>query len=386
MAHQKDKVRSRNFMYTQQLAHLPNNMTPEDVYNRFLGLIDDNNVAEPKIKVAYIVHDKDLKPDGKTPAEPHIHLMIHFENARSVNSLADYIGDEPQRFEIFNDRYQNGFAYLIHETRNASEKYRYSADNVIANFDYAAMIKETAEKITLLSVVRENALLDMVGTGEISLIEAKSRLKGSEYAKMADKLKKAHELFLERKSDELHAQMVVNDEIVAVHWFYGESETGKSYLAETLAKEMGVPYYKTTTSKDPFQFYQAEPIIILDELRPEIIPYSELLALFDPFSRGKISVSSRYVNKALACKTIFVTTPYSPSSFYSKYKLSGADKGEQLYRRLSSILLFDMDLIHDMEYQRGTNGSLKERGHKPNQYSKKNQAEYKLVSVFDMIE
>ncbi len=383
MAHQKDKVRSRNFMYTQQIAHLPNNMTPEDVYNRFLGLIDDNNVAEPKNKIAYIVHDKDLKPDGKTHAEPHIHLMIHFENARSVNSLADYIGDEPQRFEIFNDRYQNGFAYLIHETKNASGKHQYSPDEVTANFDYAGMIRETAEKVILLSVVRENALLDMVATGEITLIEAKSRLKGSEYAKMADKLKKAHELFLERRSEELHAQMIANDEIVAVHWFFGESETGKTFLAETLAKEMGVPYYKTTTTRDPFQFYQAEPVIILDELRPEVIPYSELLALFDPFSRGKVSISSRYLNKALSCKTIFVTTPYSPGAFYSTYRLNTADKGEQLYRRLSSILLFDMDYIYNVEYRRETGFIPGDR--KPNNYSKKNQTQYKLVSVFDKI-
>ena len=110
--------------------------------------------------------------------------------------------------------------------------------------------------------------------------------------------------------------MIDNDEMVSVHWFYGDSETGKSYLAELLAKETGIPYYKTTTTSDPFQFYQAEQIIILDELRPEMIPYSELLALLNPFSRGKVAVSSRYFNKALSCKTVYITTPYCPASFY----------------------------------------------------------------------
>ena len=139
----------------------------------------------------------------------------------------------------------------------------------------------------------------MVAIGEMSLAEAKNQLSGSDYAKAGDKLKKAHELYLERSADALHKQMIENNKMVSVHWFYGESETGKSYLAEQLAKETGLSYYKTTTSTDPFQCYQAEAIIILDELRPEMIPYSELLALLNPFSRGKVGVNIKAMQDIL---------------------------------------------------------------------------------------
>ena len=82
----------------------------------------------------------------------------------------------------------------------------------------------------------------MVATGEMPIAEAKNVLSGSDYAKAGDKLKKAHELYLERSAEKLHKQMIENNEIVAVHWFYGESETGKSFLAERLATEMGIPW------------------------------------------------------------------------------------------------------------------------------------------------
>lgn len=178
--------------------------------------------------------------------------------------------------------------------------------------------------------------------------------------------------------------MVENNEMVAVHWFFGESETGKSFLAERLASDMGVPFYKTTTTTDPFQFYQAEQTIILDELRPEVIPFSELLALLNPFSRGKVAVSSRYFNKALACKTIFITTPYSPCAFYHGYKMNQVDMGEQLYRRLSSVLEFDMNYIYKMEYEQQF-CKYTPVDKKTNHYSKQNQTPYILNNVFDSI-
>lgn len=381
MAKSKQPRKCRNYMYEQQVSHLPNNMTVDDIYNH----VEQN--LKPK-RMACILHDKDLKDDNKTPVESHIHMMLQFDNARSINQVAKDIGDNPQQLEIWKGNVENGFSYLIHATDNARHKHQYSSDEVRANFDYPATIARIAKKVTKVSSVTKahkiNGILDLVATGEMTLSEAKNQLSGSDYAKSADKLKKSHELYLERSAEGLHKQMVAGNEMVAVHWFYGDSETGKSYLAELLAKETGLPYYKTTTTTDPFQFYQAEQIIILDELRPETIPYSELLALLNPFSRGKVAVSSRYFNKALACKTIFITTPYNPVSFYMGYRLSRSDKGEQLFRRLSSVLKFDMDWIYKMEYQ-PQYYRYSDVDKKPNHYSKQNQAPYSLINVFDKI-
>lgn len=381
MVKTKRAIKCRNYMYEQQISHLPKNMTSDEIYSH----IEQN--IKPK-RIAYIVHDRDFKDDGKTPAEDHIHIMMQFDNERSLNQLAKDIGDNPQQLVIWKDRVENGFSYLIHATDNARHKHQYSCDEVKANFDYPDMIAKISKKVAKVSAVSSankiNGILDLIATGDMTIADAKNQFSGSDYAKVGDKLKKVHELYLERSAEMLHKKMVENNELVSVHWFYGDSETGKSYLAEKLAKESGLPYYKTTTMTDPFQFYQAEPIIILDELRPEMIPYSELLALLNPFSRGKIAISSRYFNKALSCNTIYITTPYSPILFYQGYRLNRSDKGEQLFRRLSSVLMFDMDSINKMEYQHQICRYVAV-DKKENHYSKKNQASYCLNNVFDRI-
>ncbi len=381
MAKNKQTRKSRNFMYEQQVAHLPNNMTMDEMYSH----VEDT--LKPK-RIACILHDMDKKDDNKTPAEPHIHMMLQFDNARSVNHVANEIGDNPQQLEIWKGNVENGFSYLIHATDNSRHKHQYSCDEVRANFDYPSLIanisKKVSKVVSISNAHKINGILDLVATGEMSFAEAKNQMSGSDFAKAGDKLKKAHELYLERSAEALHKQMILNKELLNVHWFYGESETGKSYLAEKLASEMGVPFYKTTTTTDVFNFYQGENTIILNELRPEVIPFSELLAILDPFSRGKVAVSSRYCNKALSCKTIFITTPYNPCEFYLGYRMNHVDMGLQLYRRLSTTIQFDMNYIYKMEYNPQYRGYVPV-DKKPNHYSKQNQAPYTLNNIFDSI-
>ena len=134
------------------------------------------------------------------------------------------------------------------------DKHQYSCDEVRANFDYPAFIQSVAQKVkkveNVSSANKINGILDLIATGDMTLEEAKSRLTGSQYAKAGEKIKKAHELYLDRCAEKLYRKMIENDELVEVHWLYGESETGKSFIAEKLASESGA-YYKTTTTTDP---------------------------------------------------------------------------------------------------------------------------------------
>ena len=380
MANKKTPRKNRNFMYTQQTAYLPNNMTPNDLYDRV------DKILKPK-RWAGILHDHDMKDDNVTPAEDNVHVMLQFENARSLNQVAKEIGDSPQYLEIWKGDITNGFAYLVHATKNARHKHQYSCDEVVANFDYISYINQVMKKASKIEGITSsnkiNGVLDLIAMGEMSLKDAKQQLSGSVYAKSSQKLQRAHELYLERCAESLYSKMEANNELVAVHWFYGFSETGKSFLAEKLARDAGA-YYMTSTTKDAFQYYQAEPTIILDELRPSSIPYSELLSMFNPFSRGKVVASSRYFNKTLACRTFYVTTPYDPVAFCSAYNLDICNTGLQLFRRLSSVLCFDQDYIHRMEYNKAI-GCYESVESKDNPYSKKNQSGYILDNIFDKV-
>ena len=381
MATQNKCGKFRNMMYEQQVSYLPNHMTPGDIYEHVRQNLN------PK-RVAMIVHDKDLKDDNITPAEAHIHMMIQFENARSLDQVAKDIGDKPERIQIWKGNVENGFSYLIHATNNARHKHQYSCDEVKANFDYVSFIQGVSSKVKKIedisSANRINGMLDLIATGDMSLADAKAHLTGSQYAKAADKIKKAHELFLDRRAENLHQEMLKKNELVQTHWFYGASETGKTFMAEKLAGESG-EYYKTTTTRDPFQFYQGESTIILDELRPEVIPYSELLALLNPFSHGRVAVSSRFYNKSVGCRTIYITTPYNPLKFYQGYQLDTTDNGKQLFRRLSSVLRFDMEWVYRMEYDPDRHMYV-EVEKKENHYSKEKQKPYALKNVFETIQ
>ena len=372
-----------NMMYEQQLKYLPKGMTADDLFEHI------RNKIKP-MRWAGIVHDKDLKPDNKTPKEDHVHVMMHFKNARSLNQVAKDIGDKPQYVEKWNDKLENGYSYLIHATDNSRFQHQYSADEVIANFDYIAEIKRITEKVakvrSVSSASRTNALLDLIANGKVTLEEAKKQLSGSEYAKADRKLDSAHALYLERCASKLHEEMMANHEVVRVHWLYGSTATGKSLLAKTIAKRLG-RYYITATLKDPFQFYEAEEIIILDELRPGVIAFPELLEMFDPYSYGKVRMSPRYHNKTLACRTFFVTSPYDPVGFCNG-AITGKnsiDKPEQLYRRLTSVLHLTQDYIHRMEYDSDLHMYVV-RDTKDNHYSRKNHVPIIANNLFDEID
>lgn len=380
MSTRNGPIKCRNVMYVQKVDLLPNNISVEELFN----IVDDK--LRPK-KWAGIIHDSDFKEDNTTKADEHVHIMMQFENARSLSQIAKEIGDEIQYFEKWNGNVSNGFAYLVHATKNARHKHQYSFDDVRANFDYISYMEDVMKKAlkseNIISSNSVNGILDLIAIGEMTLKEAKKQLSGSMYAKNSQKLQKAHELYLERQAELLYKHMKKNGEIVCVHWFYGETETGKTFLAEKLAKIEG-NYYIASATKDVFQHYQAEPIIILDELRPESIPFSELLAMFNPFSRGKTIVSSRYINKYLACKTFYITTPYDPKEFYIRYKLDGIDGGKQLYRRLASVIKFDSEYIYNMEYDSVVD-CYKEVEKKENHYSKNKQNKYVINNIFDDI-
>lgn len=77
------------------------------------------------------------------------------------------------------------------------------------------------------------------------------------------------------------------------------------------------PYFITGSSRDIFQGYAGEHTLILDELRPKVITYADLLRITDPFAiENRAMAPARYNDKALVCDLIIITTPFTPSDFY----------------------------------------------------------------------
>ena len=120
------RVRCRNMMYSQLLRYLP-----AGTIDQLVKLLEK---MEPK-KYALIVHDSDVNVLGR-PVDVHVHVMLSFENARSINSIAKALGDKPQFIEMWKGKVENGYAYLIHTTKYSINNHQYSPTDVIANFNY----------------------------------------------------------------------------------------------------------------------------------------------------------------------------------------------------------------------------------------------------------
>lgn len=376
----KKEQRSYNYMLSIRVDHLPDGKTLDDMCEAVDRFSPD--------KWAGILHNRDIDEKGSLVA-PHIHIMIHLKNARSTNGVAKALGVSPGNLKLWDDSLNNGWAYLLHETDDAREsKYPYSCDDVIANFDFRSKISTIRRGVARRRAVAHGSknimdIYNAVADGTVSKRDALQQLSGEEYVKYSKGISQAHEKYLIHAAEKIRAEMRDSGELVRVHWLYGKTATGKTSFATAMASKRG-PVYKTSTTKDPFQDYQAEPVILLDELRPGTIPYSELLAMFDPFSGGTVTVSSRFYNKPLAYKEIFVTSPYDPFSFYKECRKKAVDSGDQLYRRLSSVLLFDMEFIHDMAFDASTQKYIS-RNKTANSYSRKKRKPAQLTSIFEEI-
>lgn len=172
---------------------------------------------------------------------------------------------------------------------------------------------------------------------------------------------------------------------ICVIWLYGDAGTGKTSLAKEHAKKKGQPYFISGSSRDIFQGYNGEHTVILDELRPKMMEYSDLLRITDPYGiENQVMAPSRYNDKALACDLIIITSPFSPSDFHVEQMVLAKKKEGttvpvqdglgQLLRRLSVTIKMTEAEIQPVEYRKDP------KGHKgfypipntarPNQYSK----------------
>ena len=348
--------KQRSMMYTQQmrLAKFP------DWKKEVARIV---KAVEP-LHWAGILHDKDNNEEGQ-PIEPHIHLMLYFQHARSPHSVAWEINDKEgkredaqiERLEFFKHP-NNGYSYLIHQTTDAKDKYQYPISDVISNFDFPKKIEtiqkqvENAENRSDGAIIKE--YLDLLYDGIMSLEEIESTLTGSQYAKASMRLKAVAQKRQERLVKEFIKQMKAEKQSKQIVYIFGEAGLGKTRLAKAYAENTATSYYVSGSSRDPFQGYQNQEAVIIDELRPDSFPYDDLLKILDPFNFD-VFLPSRYVDKALTAKTIFVTSPYSPKELYDNlHTISRIDRFEQLERRIETAILVEAEKIFHTTYNPDT--------------------------------
>ncbi|WP_159458287.1 Rep family protein [Listeria sp. ILCC792] len=344
-------LRAVNVMYEQQLQHLPKSIKRKTITSIFKTLI---NQLQP-VKIAGIIHDKDTNENGE-PIEKHVHVVLQFKNPRSLEKLAKLI-NEPQvsSFQQWRGNVNNAYSYLIHRTNEAQEKYQYAIEEVKANFDYPALMNTISKKVTQRGLIKDNEIirdfLDRLGTGELSKEEVISNLTGSQFAKAKKQINDVHQQVQAEKAKIWLTNRKNSGEPITVIWIYGNSETGKTVLAKKYASAEQKNYFITGSSKDSFQHYEGEHIVILDELRPKTFPYDDLLKMLDPYGENP-KAPSRFFDKSLMVDLFIITSPYSPKQFYDE--IFGCkktiDSFKQLQRRITFVQFMTLDYFEMQEY------------------------------------
>ena len=341
-------VKARNVMFVQQIDYFKTS----NIQSIIKELTD---VLKP-IRFAGILHDKDIGSDG-TAVAPHIHLILQFESARSLNNLAKLTSQPIQCFEQWRGSINNAYSYLVHHTSSDQDKYQYSPKEVIANFDYLLLLDTIERNVTKRYEINDTMiidnLLDLLYTGDITKSEIEQRLTGSQYAKARQKIETVYLKRLETQAELWRQEMIDKNEIVTIIWLFGKAGTGKTRLACQYAEQYDLNYFITGSIRDPFQQYNLEHVIILDELRPHQFDYSDLLKMFDPYN-VKAMASSRYFDKPLLANVYIITSPYSPYNFFleltKKKQTSHIDSWGQLMRRLTLVIEISKEYLQFYKY------------------------------------
>lgn len=385
-------IRCRHMMYEQQLSHLPYK-DADDLYR----------AVESKLKpdkFAMITH-------GMDTGDKHIHLMMSYKNARSIKNVAGIIGDKEQYIEAWDNKSGNGYAYLVHRTKNARAKYQYDPSEVRANFDYVKELAEITKNVEKASAKKNGGkntmeeYLNKIYNGEITKDEVEGQITGSEYAKYKKQMEDVDAKRLQKAAIAFRRNMVQEGIPARIYWLCGNTGTGKSSLAKELARQENRPYFISGSTKDMFQDYKGEHTIILDEFRPGTLPYADLLKITDPFAE-KVFAPSRYHDKYLAADLIIITTPFLPNVYYEELcrvdnSLNKAvDDFGQLQRRITATFYLSKNLIYkakdedEQEYAYIDNviryaTQIMDKNSYPNPFSKTARASSITVNTVDLL-
>lgn len=119
-------LNKKAFHIVQQLEYYDTNDINE-IFSRCMSLA---NVK----KCAVIIHDRDVRKEDGAIKAPHFHAVITFSNQTSSLTVANRLGVPENQVNKCEYSPKTNFLYLIH--KNDPDKFPYSSNDVVANFDY----------------------------------------------------------------------------------------------------------------------------------------------------------------------------------------------------------------------------------------------------------
>lgn len=257
------------------------------------------------------------------PNNIHYHVVIKFEG----NSTSD--------FEQIKSHFPYGqidtcknvktcVQYLVH--LNDPDKHQYKWDEVITNVPNKLEAYKTPGRATI-NIMLQKTLNDIY-TGKIREYEI-NKIDLGLFTKYERRIKLAFEY--------RQQTLIANpDREVIVIFLQGPAGIGKSTFCKEWAKKHNKSICLSSSSNDPWQDYKGQDVFVYDDLNFARFKIEDLLKAWDP--HNNTTISARYRNRLFLGDTIFVCTN-TPITEWYKYSIP--ELREALYRRVSSVLVFD---------------------------------------------
>ncbi len=333
--------KNRVIIYTNQLHYIKEKEIPTEP-DEFQEYVEKKLDAE---QYAFIIHDRDIsKKEPTKTVEPHYHLVLRFENPRSLNAVAKDFGDDMQHFEVSTGRngFNNQLSYLVHETDNSTDKVLYDPSEVIANFDYPETLKKIEDAVSRRQKLTVDQALEKFANRELTFEELKEKIGRLEIGKnqtLIERLIAIHEL--ENYDTFVKEKELINKPLTMI-WVSGDaSGVGKTSFSKDYAKNvLHTKYYSAKTSTDTFdQIDSSYNCLIFEEFEPGSLPIRDLLILLDPYQFDK-RVSARYRNRSLCVDTMIINSRFTPDQFWGRIEDENKGSSVQFYRRFTKIYHF----------------------------------------------
>lgn len=294
---------------------------------------------------AFIIHDKDRDELTDELKEKHIHCVLELNYPCTLSQVAKKIGVAPNfisyinQTKLYGDRRVSdiggALSYLTH--RNAPEKHQYDDSEVIVSdgWDWKK-VRALSEDVKMNSELGD--LYEKIIRGEIKEFEIPDKIDANIYIKNKSKIDKAFEY--KRMIDvNNHSR---NTECI---YIYGPAGCGKTTIAKRFCENLGLNYFITGGSRDPFDGYAGEECVIMDDARSNYFDAQEWLKILDKNTASK--ASSRFHDKYINAKYIILTSTKTINEFvYSFYD----EEYAQFYRRLSIYIEVTKEEIYVKEY------------------------------------
>ncbi|OYS47865.1 hypothetical protein CBF87_03160 [Limosilactobacillus reuteri] len=388
MGEAKKTPRSAVMMFVQQEEYFEDKNNPLEYLQRCCKSLEKEHDL---FQWAIIRHDQDIDDNGNH-VKPHFHVALVFNRRVLVSVAAKAFHDSSEHFEIFTKRGTstkmaaiNVMLYLCHRTKNSVKKYQYDLNTVTANFNYVRYVENVQSNYDGFQ------LLDQVSAGLLDYEKAKDilRSKGAKiFLRFSNKLDDIQDDFEKREyEDWVRTKKQVGKPLKTV-WLSGPSGLGKTRYAVDFAQANKLSYFVTSGWRDPFENYNGQKVLILDEIRPHSVNYQDLLQLLDPYNFEKM-LSARYHNVLFISDVIIVTSVYSPLDFYKELRVSDKkiDTFDQLNRRLGSIAFFAGNEVQEIQYFRKAKTSewqYKKLSSFQNKYRHKSKKQIQSFSLRDL--